>query len=124
MRVNGINTLVFQGLYKIDRKYVGDKTEEFIYSNQDNVVISMRHWSDDVYVLTPDSKDTEFEQCVKEDNGKYWKSKPLSHLMMYPNFLDEIFRINKVSNDHKEDWVDYTDNWQPPKEDTEDEIPF
>ena len=124
MRINPvIDNINFHGLYKTDRTYIGNKTEDFIFNNKD-VIISHRHWEDDVFVLTPSDKDEEFEQCVKEDNGKYWKSKPLSNLMCYPGFLEEIFRINRVSNDHKENWVDYTENWQPPAKDEDDEIPF
>ena len=123
MRINKINNNTFQGLYKIDRKYVGNNTEDFICNNED-IIISHKHWKDDLFVLTPKEKDNEFEECVKADNGKYWKSKPLSHLMCYPGFLEEIFRINRVSNDHKENWVDYTKNWQPPAKNEEDDIPF
>ena len=123
MRINPISGNSFQGLYKIDRNYIGSRTEDFVLNNKD-VIYSHRHWEDDVFVLTPKDKDSEFEECIKEDNGKYWKSKPLSSLMCYPALLDEIFRINKVSNNHKEDWVDYTQNWQPTEKNAEDDIPF
>ena len=117
------NNCSFEGLYKIDRKFIGDNTENFIHDNRD-VIASHRAWEDDVFVLTPDKKDKEFEECVKKDHGKYWKSKPLSQLMMYSNLLSEIYRINYVSNDYKADWVDYTKDWQPSAKDEEDEIPF
>ena len=81
------------------------------------------HWEDDIYVLTPDSKDNEFEECIKKDNGKYCKSKPLSNLMMYSNLLKEIFRTNYLSNDYKESWTDYTTNWEA-SEDKDDDLPF
>ena len=123
MKTNSISNVAFQGLYKIDRKYVGDNTENFILSNND-VVASQKHWEDDIFVLTPDNKDKEFEECVKKDNGKFWKSKPLSNLMMYSNLLKEIFKANYFSNDHKENWTDYTKKWQPPAKNEEDDIPF
>ncbi len=122
MKVSPISNTYFQGLYKIDRKYVGDNTENFILSN-DDIVATQKHWEDDIYVLTPDSKDNEFEECIKKDNGKYWKSKPLSNLMMYSNLLKEIFRTNYLSNDYKESWTDYTTNWQA-SEDKDDDLPF
>ena len=122
MKVSPINNTYFQGLYKIDRKYVGDNTENFILSN-DDIVATQKHWEDDIYVLTPDSKNNEFEECIKKDNGKFWKSKPLSNLMMYSNLLKEIFRTNYVSNDCREDWIDYTDKFEQ-KTDNFDDIPF
>jgi len=122
MKILPINNNSFQGLYKLDRQYIGDNTESFILNNKD-VIHSHEHWSDDVFVYTPSDKDEEFEQCIKKDNGKFWKSKPLPNLMMYPGFLREIFRINYVSNDHKADWTDYTQNWQPPAK-YEDDEPF
>lgn len=122
MKVNPINNVYFQGLYKIDRKYVGENTENFIFSN-DDIVATQKHWEDDIFVLTPDNKDKEFEECVKKDNGKFWKSKPLSNLMMYSNLLKEIFRTNYVSNDCREDWIDYTDKFEQ-KTDNFDDIPF
>lgn len=122
MKVSPINNIYFQSLYKIDRKYVGDNTENFILSN-DDIVATQKHWEDDIFVLTPDNKDDEFEKCVKNDNGKFWKSKPLSNLMMYSNLLKEIFKANYLSNDYKENWTDYTENWQSSK-DADDDIPF
>lgn len=122
MKVSPINNLYFQSLYKIDRKYVGDNTENFILSN-DDIVATQKHWEDDIFVFTPDNKDDEFEKCVKNDNGKFWKSKPLSDLMMYSNLLKEIFKANYLSNDYKENWTDYTENWQSSK-DADDDIPF
>jgi len=122
VKVNPINNVYFQGLYKIDRKYVGENTENFIFSN-DDIVATQKHWEDDIFVLTPDNKDKEFEECVKKDNGKFWKSKPLSNLMMYSNLLKEIFRTNYVSNDCREDWIDYTDKFEQ-KTDNFDDIPF
>lgn len=126
MKINPISGINFNGLYKLDRTYIGNNTEQFIcdmWSNND-VITSHAAWSDDVFVLMPDSKDKEFEECVKKDNGKYWKSKPLSDLMMYSNLLKEIFRINYYSNDHKENWTDYTENWQLLPKDAEDDLPF
>ena len=123
MKVNPINNVYFQGLYKIDRKYVGENTENFIFSN-DDIVATQKHWEDDIFVLTPDNKDKEFEECVKKDNGKFWKSKPLSNLMMYSNLLKEIFKANYFSNDHKENWTDYTEKWQPYTKNNEEDIPF
>lgn len=122
MKVSPISNTYFQGLYKIDRKYVGDNTENFILSN-DDIVATQKHWEDDIFVLTPDCKDNEFEECIKKDNGKYWKSKPLSNLMMYSNLLKEIFKTNYLSNDYKESWTDYTKNWQS-SEDKDDDLPF
>lgn len=122
MKISPVNNANFQGLYKIDRKYVGDNTEQFILSN-DDVIATQKHWEDDIFVLTPDNKDKKFEESVKNDNGKYWKSKPLSILMMYSNLLKEIYRTNYVSNDNKEDWTDYTDKWKNPVKD-EEETPF
>ena len=122
MKVSPINNTYFQGLYKIDRKYVGDNTENFILSN-DDIVATQKHWEDDIFVLTPDSKDNEFEECIKKDNGKYWKSKSLSNLMMYSNLLKEIFKANYLRNDYKESWTDYTTNWQS-TEDKDDDLPF
>ncbi len=123
MEVSSIQNFCFKGLYKIDRKFVGDNTERFIYSN-DDVIVSQKHYEDDIFVYTPDNKDNEIEECVKNDNGKYWKSKPLSELMMYSNLLNEIFRVNYYSNGHKQDWTDYTENWQSPEKDSEDDLPF
>lgn len=123
MLVQPIQNTYFKGLYRIDRKYVGDKTEQFILSN-DDVIATQKHWEDDIYVLTPDNKDKEFEECIKNDSGKYWKSKPLSNLMMYSNLLKKIFETNYYSNDHKEDWTDYTENWQQPEKSDEDDLPF
>ncbi|MBR1620022.1 hypothetical protein IJ674_09035 [bacterium] len=122
MKVSPINNTYFQGLYKIDRKYVGDNTENFILSN-DDIIATQKQWEDDIFVLTPDSKDNEFEECIKKDNGKYWKSKPLERLMMYSNLLKEIYRTNYVSNEYSENWVDYTDKFVP-KTDNFDDIPF
>ena len=123
MKTNSISNVSFQGLYKIDRKYVGGNTENFILSNND-IVVTQKHWEDDIFVLTPDNKDKQFEECIKKDNGKFWKSKPLSNLMMYSKLLNEIFRTNYVSNDYKENWTDYTEKWQPPAKNEEDDIPF
>jgi hypothetical protein len=56
--INSTNS--FNGLYKIDRNYIGDHTESFILGNED-VIHSKKHQSDDIFVLTPDDKDEEFE---------------------------------------------------------------
>lgn len=122
MKVDSINNTNFQGLYKIDRKYLGDNTKQFFQDNPE-VLFGHEPYERDMFVLTPDDKDEKFEESIKQDNGKYFKSRPLPDLMMYPLLLKEIFHANTVRNNYKEDWVDYTDNWEP-SVNQEDDIPF
>ena len=111
MKILPISRNSFQGLYKIDRKYLGENTKLFLQSN--NEVISVNEPPNtDTYVLTPKNKDKEFEESIKKDNGRYWKSRPLSDLMLYPILLETIYHANAVRNNYKEDWVDFTENWQ------------
>lgn len=112
MKVNLINSLNFQGLYRIDKKYIGPNTNNFFQNN--SVIISQNEDNErDLFVLVKDRKDAAFEECIKNDSGKYWKSLPLAVLMRYPEILKTIYHGSAVHNNYRENWVDYTDNWVP-----------
>lgn len=108
MQIHALDNSNFKGLYKIDKRYIKENTRNF-FQNNTSIVTQGEDNEDDLFVLTSKDSENEFEQSIKDDKGKYWKSVQLSDLMKYPLFLDAIYHCNAVNNNYKENWVDYTE---------------
>ena len=119
MRIMPIN---FTGIYKTDKDTISSiHTANFIERNMFNskknlcVTTSKQDDYSTYYILTKDDEklEKELENCIKRDCGKYIKAQPLNELWFNKNIAEQIFSSQKVLNNGKENWVDYTS--QKPK---------
>lgn len=108
MRITPINShQSFQSLYKTDytpwKENTGSNTRIFWYENQNDVIPMKKQYSFDVFVIVPDKKDAEFEECIKKDHGKYWKSRPLNELLKFDKDLFVHYAYEKAKDNKIDD---------------------
>lgn len=101
MKINPISNTNFSGIYKVERFFIKENTQDFIDKNTkpDNLNIAMKsldHDWENLYIYTKDDWkiENELEDCLKKDRAEYWKAHSLMFLWKNSDIGRQIFETD------------------------------